>query len=540
MLVGYVSDERFSAIAGAQLEFTSADGQAYQTQSSASGAVYADLPAGTYKVTLSCPGFGAKRTTAKISPGAQPHQFRLLKDGLLGYVWPKWVRGGEKSEFRVHSVEGYRLSLWRYGLQKEEVRFLGWYDEHAPRATMQTLPDGDFTQTGVEWNKRGYPANFPGQQLVSPERSGLYYFHAETDSGAFFSFPWIVAPATPQAQIAVLASSNTWNVYNNFGGRSNYINSTSLPATPTVNSRQDLTRYTGEITSVWQFANEEYAPLSFDRPEPYNHIPKNVDIMDPIRGRQAGHLAEAEWRLLGWLEREEFAYDFYSDHQLHTGELNLDAYKILIISTHPEYWSREQYTRVKDWVVNRGGRLMYLGGNGIDCEIEFLDDATMKCLTHYPSAKPGDPITNPETGEVTECRFQITTGESPASLMGVVFTEPGIGTGAPYRVTDENHWIYKGTGLKQGDIFGKESLHERSPGGASGHETDKRSPSTPAQTEFMAVGMNVDDGGAEIATLTWPGGGEVFSAGSITWTSSIIVDKHISTITRNVIERFLK
>ena len=38
------------------------------------------------------------------------------------------------------AVEPYKLALWRYGLQKEFVRNLGWYDDHGPRAAMQTRP----------------------------------------------------------------------------------------------------------------------------------------------------------------------------------------------------------------------------------------------------------------------------------------------------------------------------------------------------------------------------------------------------------------
>ena len=120
------------------------------------GSVHAELPAGTYKVTLQKPGFGAKSVQLEIAPGREPFQLRLLADGLLGYAWPKWLKAGEKSEFRVHSVEPYHLSLWRYGIHKELVREIGWFDEHGPRATMQITPDGDYTQTGVEWNKHGY------------------------------------------------------------------------------------------------------------------------------------------------------------------------------------------------------------------------------------------------------------------------------------------------------------------------------------------------------------------------------------------------
>lgn len=539
MLLGYVSNEHYSAIADALVEIALPHGDPLVVRSAPSGAIYADIPPGEYDVTLSAPGHGSKRTRAAFAPGA-PFQFRLLTNTLLGYAWPKWVRGGETSEFRVHSAHGYRLSLWRYGKEKELVKLMGWFDEHAPRATMQVLPDKDFSQTGVEWNKRGYPVNFPGQKITAPDRSGLYFFHAESADGQFFSFPWVVAPATPTSPIAVIASTNTWNAYNNFGGRSNYINSTSLPATPTVNSRLDLSRYTGELQSVWQFPNDQYAPLSFDRPEIYNHIPADHDLYSPVSGRQAGHLAEAEWRLLGWLERENFDYDIYSDAQMHDGTLDLHAYRVLIISTHPEYWSREQYFRMKDWVVNHGGRVMYLGGNGIDCEVVFNPDDSLHFLTWYPGANPGVPTRHPETGAPIECRFHLTTGESPAALLGVVFEESGIGTGAPYRVTDETHWIYGGTGLKNGDVFGEKSLHERSPGGASGHETDKRSASSPTQTHACARGMNIDDGGAEIVTAEYESGGQVFSAGSICWTSSIIVDEHISTITRNVLNRYLK
>ena len=69
--------------------------------------------------------------------------------------------------------------------------------------------------------------------------------------------------------------------------------------------------------------------------------------------------------------------------------------------------------------------------------------------------------------------------ESEANLLGVVFTETGIMTGAPYRVLDAYHWAFAGTGLENGDLFGQASLHMRCPGGASGHETDKISPSSP-------------------------------------------------------------
>jgi hypothetical protein len=399
---------------------------------------------------------------------------------------------------------------------------------------MQITPDGDYTQTGVGWNRIGYGSPHLTQLALAPERSGLYYFHAEGESGAFFAFPWVVAPARPSAPIAVVASTNTWNAYNNFGGRSNYVNAAGLPPTPTVNARLDLLRYQADSAfSEWGAPDDAYPPLSFDRPELGNHIPKQTEVTDPIEGRQTCHLAPAEWRLLGWLEREALGYDFYAEHHLHTGRLDLDAYRLLIISVHPEYWSAAMYRRVKEWVFERGGRLLYLGGNGVNCEVEFLDDATLRFKTYRELANPADP------GRPFESRLHRSAGESEASLLGVVYDDRGIMTAAPYRVVDAEHWIFAGTGLRAGDLFGEASLHERIPGGASGHESDKRSASSPPGTRLLATGLNPDEGGAEIVYHETASGGAVFSVGSITYVATLLVDPAISRITSNVIARFL-
>ena len=529
MLIGYVSDENYVALAEVSVEFTNDQGESWEARSRAGGSIHCDLPPGDFVVTLAKPGFGSKRV--RMTPRAgMPFHFRLLSDSLLGYAWPKCVRSGERSEFRVHSVEPYKLELWRYGWEKEFVRGLGWHDEHGPRAVMQVTPDGDYTQAGVAWNQVGYLSPHHLQKVEAPARSGLYYFHASTAAGACFTFPWVVAPAQPTASVAVLASNLTWNVYNNFGGRSNYISADELPRTPTINARQELKRYQDANHQTW--GCDAYAPLSFERPEPINHIDPLEKITDPIEGRAANHIAPAEWRLLGWLEREGFAYDLYSETQLHHGILDLTKYRVLILSTHPEYWTRKMYDTVKAWAFETKGKLMYLGGNGLNCEVELLADDRMVChntkiSSLYPEGMGG-----------AESRF-ARRHESEANLLGVVFDPRGIMTGAPYRVVDGGHWIFADTGLRTGDHFGEKSLHMRCPGGASGHETDKISKSSPRNVQLLAKGLNPDDGGAEMVYFDTPSGGAVFSVGSICWPSSVPVDANVSQITGNVLRHFL-
>ena len=537
MLIGYVSDEKFLALADALVEFDGENGQGVVVRTSPIGAINADLDPGEYKVRLHKDGYGAKTASLQLQQDHVPVQFRLLSDTLLGYAWPKWAKSGEVSEYRVHSPEECQVSLWRYGQQKERVRIIAWHGEHGPRAGIQITPDGDYTQTGVQWNKHGYTNPHHGQGVVAPERSGLYYFHLKGKSGAFFSFPWVVAPAAPTAPIAVLASTTNWNAYNSFGGRSNYIHSHELPPKPTMNARLELDRYLPQANTAWffRFENHEYRPLSFDRPEPLNHIPEHVQATDPIEGRQECHNAPTEWRLLAWLEREGFNYDLYAESHLHFDELDLDAYKVLVLSTHPEYWSVKMYKQVKEWVFERGGRLIYLGGNGIEGPVDFLDRQTMRCLNQWVNVDNSG-----ENREGTyEGRFHREF-ESAANLLGTVCDGRGIMTGAPYQVLDDTHWAFAGTGLKTGDLFGVESLHERCHGGASGHETDKRSRSAPPNTRLLAKGTNPDNGGAEMVAFETPSGGEVFSAGSITYPASVIVDEPLSRVTRNVLTRFLR
>ena len=225
MLIGYVSDERYVAIADVAVEFER-DGE-----SVGGGPFHAarrDLRryragrsiASRLRKTASAPR--ASRCT--VDP-ATPYQFRLLSDGLLGLrvaeVGAQPASGPSSASTRSSRTSSRSGAT---GCERSSSALLGWFDEHGPRAVMQITPDGDYTQTGVQWNKLGYGSPHHTQSSPGPSAPASTTSTPKRESGAFFSFPWVVAPAKPQRQIAVLASTITWNAYNNFGGRSNYIN----------------------------------------------------------------------------------------------------------------------------------------------------------------------------------------------------------------------------------------------------------------------------------------------------------------------------
>ena len=189
---------------------------------------------------------------------------------------------------------------------------------------------------------------------------------------------------------------------------------------------------------------------------------------------------------------------------------------------------------VKAWVFQSGGKLMYLGGNGLNCEIEMLPGDRMICHNTKISSLWPDGM------EGAESRF-ARRHESEANLLGVVFDPRGIMTAAPYRVVEGGHWVFADTGLRAGDPFGCQVAAHARPGGASGHETDKISQSSPKNVRLLAKGLNPDDGGAaEMAIFETPSGGAVFSVGSICWPSCLPVDEQVTRITANVLLRFLQ
>src|SRR5690242_16199156 len=109
--LAYVSDEMYLALPDTAAEFHAAEsGDVTLLRSSPQGAFYGDLKPGRYSVTLSKAGYGSKTSQAQIG-GDAPFHFRLLRDRLLGYMWPKWVRTGDSAEYCVHGTEQHQLTL---------------------------------------------------------------------------------------------------------------------------------------------------------------------------------------------------------------------------------------------------------------------------------------------------------------------------------------------------------------------------------------------------------------------------------------------
>jgi N,N-dimethylformamidase len=73
----------------------------------------------------------------------------------------------------------------------------------------------------------------------------------------------------------------------------------------------------------------------------------------------------ADTLIADWLEHCQFDFDIITDHMVHEeGVELLGKYKTVISGNHPEYVTTEILDALEEYTDKRGGRFIYMGGNG--------------------------------------------------------------------------------------------------------------------------------------------------------------------------------
>ncbi len=160
----------------------------------------------------------------------------------------------------------------------------------------------------------------------------------------------------------------------------------------------------------------------------------NFDPFDPTPRQTFVHW---DARFVAWLEREGYAVDYCTDVDLHRDGAGLLApYRLLVSAGHDEYWSDAMRVAVEAHVA-RAGNVAFFGGNTCWWRVVFSDDVTF-----------------------SREQFWHETGRPENTLIGVSFRNGGERDRddhpAPvgYRVQHADHWVYAGTGLHDGEVFG--------------------------------------------------------------------------------------
>ncbi|SKB06371.1 N,N-dimethylformamidase beta subunit family domain-containing protein [Aeromicrobium choanae] len=281
----------------------------------------------------------------------------------------------------------------------------------------------------------------------------------------------------------------------------------------------------------------------------------------------------ADLYLTAWLDRLDVDHALVTDHDVHQrGSAALAGAKVLILATHPEYWTRQMLDGLEGFIA-AGGRVMYLGGNGLYwvTSISDLDPSVVEVRrgnagTRSWSDAPGESVhsTSGEPGGLWRHR-----GRAPQKYVGVGMTSQGWGRHTPgYRLLPEarsSRLDFMFDGIPRDGMFGEHGIGY---GGAAGDEIDRCDPSlgTPAHAVRIATseglhsshyqlvvedievtaakldGTNNPLVRSDIVFFETPAGGAVFSVGSIAYATALPTDDYdndVARLTTNVLRRFL-
>ncbi|WP_432990188.1 N,N-dimethylformamidase beta subunit family domain-containing protein [Dactylosporangium sp. CA-233914] len=285
----------------------------------------------------------------------------------------------------------------------------------------------------------------------------------------------------------------------------------------------------------------------------------------------AGRAFSSDMYLIEWLARRGIDVDVVTDHEVHLrGADYLAPYSAVISGSHPEYTTEEMLDALTSY-RDHGGGLLYLGGNGWYWVTGVLSHDAL--VVEIRRGQSGVRCWESLPGEVTLMSTGLPgglwrhRGRPPQELVGVGFAAQGWGRSEPYHRSEAAAdpayaWIFDGVDEEPIGAYGLVM------GGAAGDEIDRAEPAlgTPRGTVVLAssrghsnfyqraveeIAMNLPEHGggeqdpevrADIVYFTTPGGGEVFSTGSIAWSGALLHNdtrNGVSRMTENVIRSFV-
>jgi hypothetical protein len=449
-----------------------------------------------------------------------------LDTTMQGYCWPQSAPpGGTIDFFSSTGADSYNLSFVR--LHNQDPALVDFNTVEQSHELVEEEICGPYLASGRMQNTAHLPSEGATDwarsfRLVVPDwPSGIYAAKLLDLSGSVAYVPFVVRAAPGhETNLLVIANNSTWNCYNGWGGFSRY----GVPG-----------------DGAWQF--------SYLRPDPYL-----VNLSNSTGGFHytSKHRARGELWVLNWLQSAGYQVDVATDLDLHTGIAGLNNYKGIILSTHPEYLSLTTFNNINNYLA-AGGHLIYLGGNGVYDAVDISAD--LKSLTVYGTYGTGR----------THLFRQLSPPHPESALLGVAYpwslacggdAANLAGSRVPYQVIDASHPFFAGTGMTNGALFGAmgwcvdENGSSLLDGGASGWEVDVQDANSPANVQLLALGTNPFTLNCSpypnipmAANMTYyehPGGGFVFSVGSMSFGGSLVVDATIQQIMRNVLTACLQ
>lgn len=282
--------------------------------------------------------------------------------------------------------------------------------------------------------------------------------------------------------------------------------------------------------------------VSFDRP-----YGKYRQILDAPLSLGSGEFLLWEFPLAFWMEQHGYDVSYISNLDTHADPERLLKTRAFLSVGHDEYWSLAMYDHVKR-AIDAGVNAAFFCGNSVDGVIDIRPNAAgAEHRTIERIGKFGGAHSERERSFAAKWKQH---GPDPALLMGAGTTDPANDS-ADWTCTQARHWLFAGTGMKDGDSIK----------GLVGWEHHGPPLADIPGLEVLARGP-ISSGGkpqnVEFTTTMYPGPKEnlVFNAATIWWSDGLAEppgyqrpsahggtppgpDERVQRMTKNLFERFL-
>lgn len=433
---------------------------------------------------------------------------------IEGYCSRTSVSAGETIELKVSTnpaskfvIDLYRLGYYG-GKGGRHVAHLGPF----AGSPQPDPPVGEQRLRECQWEtttKLTIPADWP---------SGVYLGKLTEEREKLQSYVIFIVRDDRPCEVLFQCSDTTWAAYNRW---------------------PDLWSLYDDGTPPHNWYTGPGVRVSFDRP-----YGKYRQILDAPLSQGSGEFLLWEFPLAFWLEQHGYDVSYISNLDTHADVRTLTRAVAFLSVAHDEYWSLDMYRHAKD-AIDNGMHAAFLSGNAVDGVIEVVPNAAgqpHRTIGRIGKFGGGDDDDRRYAGKWKR------HGPDPALLMGARTTSPANG-GADWTCVNEKHWLFDGTGMKNGDsikgLVGWE--HHGHPAMIPGLEVLARGPVTsngrPQNVEYTATMYQ----GAK--------GNWVFNAATIWWSDGLSAppgylrptahgstppgpDARVQRMTQNLMKRF--
>ncbi len=444
---------------------------------------------------------------AQAAVAVEPSGFTTQSSpNLRGYASQESVNRGESVNLHISSAfQRYVVSVYR----------TGWYGGTSARLVFETVatngalrsvpaPDA-FGKVDVGW-----PASLTLDTSAYVSGAYIIALAPEGSTTAVGLIPLIVREDSRAADILLELPTQTWQAYDNFGGKSTY----------DVNSTNRQRAY----------------KVSLNRPY-----------------QDGGGLGQfnGSLNLIRFLERQGYDVAYAASSDLDRDANLMGNKKVLMSSYHDEYWTGQMFTNLQTW-LSQGKHFVQLASNSIYWQTRYENNR--RTLVVYKDAAL-DPYPDPRLKTTLFRKLDRPESEIYSNMFEGSFN---YGDSRDWVVKNAGHWLYAGTGLIEGSrikgLVGYEwdRVFDKFIGSTLNPRLDLRGTTVVSDSPIYNNLTDFDAANRHQATVKeYPSGAIVFNAATNYWPLLLTNNKPylltpdpttvtmIETMTNNVLRRML-